>query len=139
MLEVGIAVCLIILAAAGYLAYRNSRLIAEMKQDSYIPPPSSEYTVYMTTEFSEEDLKSLVPLGFMEYRDGDGVKKACLCRVRNESEGDLKLEEAGRMLLRHIRQAREKGTFLSYRSEAEALSSEAEREMADRLVEAASI
>ncbi|KKO54455.1 hypothetical protein [Paenibacillus sp. DMB20] len=137
MLEVGIAVCLIMLGAAGYLAYRNSRLIAEMKQDSYIPPPSSEYTVYMTTEFSEEDLKTLVPLGFMEYRDADGVKKAGLCRIRHDSEGDLKLEEAGMMLLRHIRQAREKGTFISYRSETEALTSDAERKMADRLAEAA--
>lgn len=136
MLKVGIAVCILIFAAAGVLAYRNSRLISEMKRETYIATPSI-YTVYMTGEFTGEDLKTLTPLGYMEYREAGGITKAALCRVLEENGGDLKLQEAGDMLIRHIQKAREKGTFIVYRTFPEALEDEAERNMAERLAEAA--
>ncbi|MGM1045357.1 hypothetical protein SAMN05661091_1941 [Paenibacillus uliginis N3/975] len=137
MLKVGIAVCLLLLAVAGYLAFRNSKLIAEKKQAAYISVPSSEYTLYMTRELTEEDRRTMVPLGIMEYRDLNGIMKAVLCRVTHESSGDLKLEEAGTIMMRHMIQAHQRGTFIGYRSEVEALQSEDEIRMADRLSEAA--
>lgn len=136
MLKLGIAACLLILAVAGYLAYRNSRLISDMKHESYIAAPPV-YTVYMTGEFTEEDLRTLAPIGYMEYRETGAVRKAALCRVLEEAGGDLKLQEAGEMLIRHIRKAREKGAFIAYRTVLEALENEAERAMAERLAQAA--
>lgn len=137
MLQVGIALCLLMLAAAGVLAYRNSKLIAEKKQAAYISVPSAEYTLYMTKEFTEEDRRTMVPLGVMDYRDSNGMKKVVLCRVMDESRGDLKLERAGTIMIKHIRQAHLRGTFISYRSETDALKGQAEIQMADRIADAA--
>lgn len=137
MLKVGIAVSLLILVVAGYLAFRNSKMIAEKKQAAYISVPTSVYTLYMTKEFTKEDRKSMVPLGIMEYRELNEMKEAVLCRVIDERSGDLRLEEAGAILMRHIMQAHQRGTFIGYRSEMDALQNEEEIRMADRLSEAA--
>ncbi|MFC7679725.1 hypothetical protein [Paenibacillus sp. GCM10028914] len=138
MLEVGIVACLIILTVAGYLAFRNSKLIAEKKQLSHISLPPAEYTLYMAKEFTEEDRRIMVPLGMMEFRDLNGIKIVALCRVIDNNRGDLKLEEAGAILMKHIRQARQKGTFISYRSVQDALQDPTEIQMAERIAEVVS-
>lgn len=137
MLKIGIIACLIILAVAGYLAFRNSKLIAEKNQRAHMSMPSAEYTLYMTRDFTEDDRRTMCPLGTMEYRHLNGIMKAVLCRVTDEDRGDLKLEEAGTILMKHIRQAHQKGTFISYRSEQETLQDPAEIRMAERIAEVA--
>lgn len=137
MLEFGIAVCLLMLIVAGYLAFRNSKLIAEKKQGAYISVPPAEYTLYMTKEFTEEDRRTMVPLGFLEYHDQTGMMRVVLCRVICEARGDLKLEEAGTILIKHIRQSHQKGTFRSYHLEHSSLQGQAEIQMADRIAKAA--
>ncbi|GAB6926054.1 hypothetical protein JCM10914A_00370 [Paenibacillus sp. JCM 10914] len=132
MLNFAIAACVILFAVAGYIAFMNSRLIAEQKKEAYIPPPISEYTVYMTPHFSEDDKRALVPIGVMEYRDADAIMKIYLCRVLNESE-DLKLEDAGRVFLQHLTAARDSERLMFYRTVEEALQGPDEKALTDRL------
>ncbi|KOP67575.1 hypothetical protein AMS62_21745 [Bacillus sp. FJAT-18019] len=136
MLNIAIAVSVILFAAAGYIAFMNSRIIANQKREAYIPLPASEYTVYMTPQFSEEDKRSLIPIGVMEFRDRQGLMKVYLCRVKNASE-DLKLEQAGNVFLVHLKQARDNGTLMFYRTVEEALLGPEERSLTDRLSAAA--
>ncbi|WP_054956426.1 hypothetical protein [Paenibacillus dakarensis] len=137
MLKFGIAVSLLIFAAAGYLAFRNSRLIAEKKQGAYMNAPAAEYTVYMTKDFTEEDQMAMTPLYMMEAHDQDGRVNVMLCRLKGGARGDLKLTEAGNILIHHIRQAHQKGSFISYRMNKEAWESQEELQMAERIAEAA--
>lgn len=136
MLNIAIAVCVILFAAAGYIAFMNSRIIADKKQEAYIPPPASEYTVYMTPQFSEEDKRSLIPIGVMEFRDPQGMMKVYLCRVKNEAD-DLKLEQAGSVFLHHLTKARDTGTLMFYRTVEEALQGPEEKSLTDRISAAA--
>lgn len=135
MLGFGIVVCVLMLGISGYLAYRNSKLIAEKKQGAYISVPPAEYTVYMTKVFTEEDRRTMVPLGSLEYHDLNGMMRVVLCRVTDEDRGDLKLEEAGSILINHVRQSFHKGTFRSYHTEEGYLQGQAEIQMADRIAQ----
>ncbi|KOR90067.1 hypothetical protein [Paenibacillus solani] len=136
MLNIAIAVSVILFVAAGYIAFMNSRIIANQKREAYIPLPASEYTVYMTPQFSEEDKRSLIPIGVMEFRDRQEPMKVYLCRVKNASE-DLKLEQAGNVFLLHLKKARDNGTLMFYRTVEEALLGPEERSLTDRLSAAA--
>lgn len=136
MLNIALAACILLFAAAGYIAFMNSKLIADKKKEAYIPPPASEYTVYMTPQFTEEDKRSMSPIGVMEFRDPQGMMKVYLCRVRNASE-DLKLEQAGNVFLHHLTKARDTGTLMFYRTVEEALQGPEEKSLTDRLSAAA--
>ncbi|MGG3279782.1 hypothetical protein [Paenibacillus solani] len=136
MLNIAIAVSVILFAAAGYIAFMNSRIIANQKREAYIPLPASEYTVYMTPQFSEEDKRSLIPIGVMEFQDRQEPMRVYLCRVKNASE-DLKLEQAGNVFLLHLKKARDNGTLVFYRTVEEALQGPEERSLTDRLSAAA--
>lgn len=136
MFNIAIAASILLFAAAGYIAFMNSKLIADKKREAYIPPPASEYTVYMTLQFTEEDKRSMSPIGVMEFRDPQGMMKVYLCRVKNESE-DLKLEQAGNVFLHHLTKARDTGTLMFYRTVEEALQGAEEKSLTDRLSAAA--
>ncbi|AWP26833.1 hypothetical protein ACXFAU_19275 [Paenibacillus glucanolyticus] len=132
MLNIAIAACVLLFAAAGYIAFMNSRIIADKKREAYIPPPPSEYTVYMTPQFSEEDKRSLAPIGVMEFRDAQGMMKVYLCRVKNEKD-DLQLEQAGNVFLHHLTKARDTGALMFYRTVEEALQGPEEKSLTDRI------
>ena len=132
MMNIAIAAAVILFAAAGYLAFMNSRLIADKKREAYIPPPASEYTVYKTAQFTREDERTLTPIGVMEYEDPQGPMKVYLCRVRHKAE-DLKLEEAGDVFLSHLKAARDRGTLRFYRTVEEALQGQDEIRLTERL------
>lgn len=136
MMNFAIAVGVLLFAAAGYLAYRNSRLISMQQESGQKYALPAWYTVCMGSELpgAEEDD---IPLWAMEYETADGVYKAGLCRVPGDTAGDLKLEQAEQMLSAHVRTARAGGTYLSHRTFEDRLQDEQERNMAKRLSQAA--
>lgn len=136
MLYIAITIIVILFVAAGYIAFMNSRIIANKKRETHIPLPASEYTVYMTPHFSEEDQRSLIPIGVMEFRNRQEMMKVYLCRVKNAS-GDLKLEQAGEVFLLHLKKARDDGTLVFYQTVEEALIGPEEKAVTDGLSAAA--
>ncbi|NMO96500.1 hypothetical protein HII30_12030 [Paenibacillus lemnae] len=113
MLGVGIFLCLVMFTAAGYLTYRNSKLIAERQKEDFVPLPSTEYTVFIGKQKPDPELDGMLPLWVMSWESSDSITLAGLCRVTDGDQGDLRLEEAERVLSSHINKALQSGTYLS--------------------------
>ena len=131
MLYAGIAACLILLAVSGWLAYRNSIIIAEKKQEPETPKKPSEYTLLKGNNIPPEE-KSLVPLTRLTYREGGTETAVTLCRL-DEAEGDLRLEEAEKLFAGHLRQAIQDGTYVNCTSNRHLLKGAEEINMVQRL------
>ncbi|WP_340023139.1 hypothetical protein MHI24_29665 [Paenibacillus sp. FSL K6-1096] len=96
---------LFLLAAAGIIAYQNSRILAAQKTDhSMVPAGKRMYSVYDQSFTPETELPEAVPL-FQFTAAGGGTETArTLCRV-TAGTGEMALSEAQHYMLGILRQA----------------------------------
>jgi hypothetical protein len=112
VIYVALVVGIVLLVAAGVLAFKNSQIIAE-KRESLGPSPSSlQYTVYLTDKWEEKNSLTLLSLFHTSYVVQEQELQAYLCRVTGK-RGELKLYEAENVMLHNIRHAKLKGSLLS--------------------------
>ena len=131
MLNIALAACILLFAAAGYIAFMNSKLIADKNGSIHSSACFGIYRLYDASVHGGGQ-RSMIPIGVMEFRDPQGMMKVYLCRVRNASE-DLKLEQAGNVFLHHLTKARDTGSLMFYRTVDEALQGPEEKSLTDRL------
>lgn len=132
MIYVALVVGIILLGAAGVLAWKNSQIIAE-KQKSNAPSASAvQYTVHITDKWQDQDSLTLVSLYHTSYIVGEQNLHAYLCRVTGK-RGELKLYEAENVMLHNIRHAIQKGELLSGIALYESAINEEEIEVLNRL------
>lgn len=132
MIYVALVVGIILLGAAGVLAWKNSQIIAE-KQRSNGPSASTlQYTVHITDKWQDQDTLTLISLYHTSYLVGEQEQHAYLCRVTGK-RGELKLYEAENVMLHNIRHAIQKGKLLSGIAIYESAISEEEIESLNRL------
>ena len=88
MIYVALVVCIILLGAAGVLAWKNSQIIAE-KQTSQGPSASAvQYTVHITDQWQDQDSLTLVPLFHTTYVVEEQKLHAFLCRVAGKRRSE---------------------------------------------------
>lgn len=112
MIYVALVVGIILLGAAGVLAWKNSQIIAEKQRRNGSSASSVQYTVHITDQWQDHDSLTLVSLFHTSYVVGDQDLHAYLCRVTGK-RGELKLYEAENVMLHNIRHAKQKGKLLS--------------------------
>lgn len=112
MIYVALVVGIILLGAAGVLAWKNSQIIAEKQRRNGPSASSVQYTVHITDQWQDHDSLTLVSLFHTSYVVGDQDLHAYLCRVTGK-RGELKLYEAENVMLHNIRHAKQKGKLLS--------------------------
>ncbi|OAB45185.1 hypothetical protein [Paenibacillus antarcticus] len=132
MIYVALVVAIIMLGAAGVLAWKNSQIIAGKRTSNGPDATSLQYTVHMTNQWQEQDAVTLVALFHTSYVVGEQHMNAYLCRVTGK-RGELKLYEAENVLLHNIRNAKQKGTLLSGVAMHELVVHEEEKEVLNRL------
>ncbi|GIO30074.1 hypothetical protein RJP21_12720 [Paenibacillus sp. VCA1] len=93
LVYVGYVIGILILAAAGYLAWRNSRIIAEQKDKKGDVPAVSSYTVQVERQAETGEGANATPLLEAVYREAEGTVQVRLSRV-NGTIGELQLEHA---------------------------------------------
>lgn len=132
LVYVAYGIGVLILAAAGFLAWRNSRIIAEQKNN---PAPKllvSSYTMQVTNHFDEQENKALTPLFQVAYQDKQGMMHAYLCRV-NGDRGELKLPIAADIMGNKLLDIMAKGILKDAAAHYDAAEGNEEKEAITRL------
>ncbi|OAB43347.1 hypothetical protein [Paenibacillus glacialis] len=132
MIYVALVVGIILLGAAGILAWKNSQIIAEKSTSNGASATSLQYTVHITNQWQDQDSLTLVALFHTSYVVGEQDLHAYLCRLTGKG-GELKLYEAENVMLHNIRHAKQKGKLLFGVAIPESVIHEEEKEVLNRL------
>lgn len=132
MRYVALVVGIILLVAAGVLARKNSRIIAEKRGLSSSETSSIQYTVHLTDHWTDREQLELLPLFHVSYKDGEQELHAYLCRVTG-TRGELRLQEAKNVMIHKIRHAVKKNLLTSSTSKYEAVINDEEKNMISEL------
>ncbi|MGG3741206.1 hypothetical protein [Paenibacillus chibensis] len=93
IVTIGYVLGVLILAAAGWLAWRNSRIIADQRKAKGAIPAVSSYTVQVTRQSDGNESARMTPLLEAVYQEPQGSVRVSLCRV-NGTISELKLDHA---------------------------------------------
>ncbi|WP_438350071.1 hypothetical protein ACP8HI_05220 [Paenibacillus sp. FA6] len=132
MIYIALVLGIMLLVAAGVLAWKNSQIIAEKNEDQGPSSSSLQYTVHMTDKWEDQDSLSLISLFHTSYVVEERESQAHLCRVTG-IRGELKLYEAENVMLHNIRHAKLKGSLLSGMAMFDLAMNEDEKEVLTRL------
>ncbi|GAF06678.1 hypothetical protein [Paenibacillus pini] len=123
----------VILAAAGVLAWKNTKLLAEKRE--YIGPKISTflYTVLTTNQISEEDKVTHIPLFHITFKHEQQQLHAYLCRVIGDEKGELKLEHAASIMDRKLSETLSKDLLIAAVPHYEVVLFEEEKRTVARL------
>ncbi|WP_160497114.1 hypothetical protein [Paenibacillus dendrobii] len=122
----------LILAAAGILAWRNSRIIAEQRKTKGAIPAVSSYTVQVTRQSETETSVNVTPLIEAAYQELQGTVRVSLCRM-NGTMSELKLEHAVQIMEHTCSEYADQGSVIEVLTYSEAVRNEEEGKALDRL------
>ncbi|WP_339315567.1 hypothetical protein [Paenibacillus sp. FSL R10-2734] len=127
----------LILSAAGFLAYQNSKLVSNQRRSgTLLHNPSLMYSIFDQSCAASVEDPDVIPL--FQYTvsvESSGqvvmnqpLAKIILCRVR-AGRGDLVLADVERSMLDHIQMAALSDAFIECRAYLHRAASHAEKEM----------
>ncbi|MDR0268412.1 hypothetical protein [Paenibacillus sp.] len=129
---IGCGIGILILAAAGFLAWRNSRIIADKRETKGAIPGVSSYTVQVARQTVAGESGDMTPLFEAAYREGQGTVHVCLCRM-NGTISELKLGHAVQIMEHTCLEFAAKGETVQIISHREATENAEENEAVTRL------
>lgn len=132
---IGYVLGVLILAASGILAWRNSRIIKHDRKTKGAIPAVSSYTVQVTRQSKLEDSGNITALLEATYQEPEGTVRVCLCRM-NGTISELKLNHAVQIMEHTCSEFADKGAALNISSYHEALQNEDEKSALIRIEQA---
>lgn len=129
---IGYALGILILAGAGFLAWRNSKLIAEQKEKKGTLPAVSSYTVLVERQSAAGEAANAATLLEAAYRETEGTVKVRLSRVHG-TVGELKLDHAVQIMEHTCSDLASKAEMIEVRASRDAVMNDEEGRALDRL------
>ncbi|GIO48115.1 hypothetical protein J34TS1_28800 [Paenibacillus azoreducens] len=129
---IGCALAILILALAGMLAWRNSRIIAGEREVKGDVPAFSSYTVQVSRQAEAERPGEVIPLLEASFKEAEGTVHVCLCRM-NGTISELKLGHAVQIMELTCSEFAAKGEMLDIISCQHAVENAEENDAVTRL------
>ncbi len=134
LVYIGYVLLALILAAAGILAWRNSRIIAEQRKAKGAVPAVSSYTVQVSRQAEADDPERITQLFEAVYPEPQGTVRVCLCRV-NGTISELKLSHAVQIMEHTCSEFAVKAAAVQVNAYHEAVRNEEESSAVARLAQ----
>ncbi|MCJ8010524.1 hypothetical protein MUG84_02055 [Paenibacillus sp. KQZ6P-2] len=125
IVNIGYVLVVLILAAAGILAWKNLMIILDQRKVNGEMPAASSYTVQVTRLSEAEEQENMTPLFEASYQEQQGTVHVCLCRM-NGTISELELDHAVQIMDHTCSELADKGTVIEMLSHPEAATNEEE-------------